>query len=540
MHHPRTKLATTLDRVLTGARRAYAERVRRQLTASRFGLLAVAAAIALIPIDLLRVGGVTDNHVASADALRRVAFIPRQEPTADAWEHADLRWRNDTAAMQMFRPGYMFWQHIFTIPDGAVAFGSATDGRLLAVFPTRGDWTTRGVWADPSLADLLRDITLPADLDARRELVARLLESAVGPVLHNFTRGLSVTPNARRYGAFLDEWAAIYERFGVPGNLGLAQAVLESGLNGTRRSEAGAVGLCQWLETNWKVLDRLSPHRIEAHNQTTQAAYCAAYLTILATRHGSFIPALSEHHSGGTNVARTLVNGERLGGDDVREQYFLGAQLARDLRLLTVDTYRDLYRSYGPRSYRYAEMTFGNTFTVASLRASIPQVKVHAVRTSRALTLAELVRGTGLAEDEIRRFNPALVKRVPAGATLYLPTDGRAWGEDVAFWHRPAGDAYVDVLNEFIRLDAAGNQWADRAFASVLQQFRRAFQETNTEEGTVMATVLAYAIQDMYTSGRGAIVRDFRTSDHIRQLFELGVREREAALGQAGDAVVTE
>jgi hypothetical protein len=88
MHHPRTKLATTLDRVLTGARRAYAERVRRQLTASRFGLLAVAAAIALIPIDLLRVGGVTDNHVASADALRRVAFIPRQEPTADAWEHA--------------------------------------------------------------------------------------------------------------------------------------------------------------------------------------------------------------------------------------------------------------------------------------------------------------------------------------------------------------------------------------------------------------------------------------------------------------------
>ena len=41
-------------------------------------------------------------------------------------------------------------------------------------------------------------------------------------------------------------------------------------------------------------------------------AYCAAYLTILATMYGSFIPALSEHHAGGVNVGRTLINGQRL------------------------------------------------------------------------------------------------------------------------------------------------------------------------------------------------------------------------------------
>jgi hypothetical protein len=531
MHHPRTKLESTLHHLFARVRHVHGRGMRRSVTASGVGIVALAAALLLLPLDLLHFsGGMTANNVASADALRRVTFTPAREATPDARAHADLRWRNDVTAMEMFRPGYSFWQHIFTIPDGAVAFGSATDGRLLAVFPTRGDWTTRGVWADASLADVIRGVTLPAELEARRDLVARLLEGVVGPVLHNLTRGLSVTPNARRYGAFLDDWAAIYERFGVPGNLGLAQAVLESGLNGTRRSEAGAVGLCQWLDSNWKVLDRLSPHRIEAHNQTTQAAYCAAYLTILATRHGSFIPALSEHHSGGTNVARTLVNGERLGGEDVRERYFLGAQFARDLRLLSVENYRDLYRSYGPRSYRYAEMTFGNTFTVANLRAAIPQEKVYAVRTSQALTLADIVRRTGLSADEIRRFNPALVKRVPAGATLYLPVDGSALGRDVAFWHRPASPQYLAVLNEFVHLDSADEQWADRSFAAVLRQFQRAFQGTNTEEGTVMATVLAYAIQDMYTSGRGAIVNEFRTSQQIRGLFYRGVREREAAL----------
>jgi len=61
-------------------------------------------------------------------------------------------------------------------------------------------------------------------------------------------------------------------------------------------------------------LNRLSPAVLEAYNQTTQAPYCAAYLSILATMYGSYIPALSEHHAGGVNVGRTVINGERLGG----------------------------------------------------------------------------------------------------------------------------------------------------------------------------------------------------------------------------------
>ena len=60
-------------------------------------------------------------------------------------------------------------------------------------------------------------------------------------------------------------------------------------------------------------------------------------------------------------------------------------------------------------------MVFGNTFNVDALIASTPQESIHAMRTPRAMSLAEIVKRTGLAAAEVQRFNPALVARVQAG-----------------------------------------------------------------------------------------------------------------------------
>jgi hypothetical protein len=476
------------------------------------------------------------GRIADSDPVLTVTAAETPAPTIrielapprfeySAYQYARSLLEKDLEAVEAFRPSYPFWQHIFLIPDGRVAFGSAQDGRLLATFPARGNWMREGRWEDPALAALLDGVPLPSRQNQRRDRVGALLEAQVGGVIHNSTRGSFVLPNTRRYGGFLDEWAAIYERFAVPAEIGLAQAILESGLNPTVRSEARAVGFCQWLDRNWNRLKRYAPGVIEGHNQTTQAPYCAAHLAILATKYRSFIPALSEHHTGGTNVGRTVINGARLGGGDVREQYFLGAAFALDLRKVSLRRFRDIYRTYGPRSSLYAEMVFGNAFNVANLRDGIPQEPVYAMQAPRALPLAEVTRQTGLSTEEVRRFNPALIRRVPASANIYLPMYVEEFGPDVSFWHRPPASSYVSVLEEFLQLEASVEEWDDPMFEPVLRRFQARFDSTGSEEGAVMAAVLAYVIEDSYTGGRGEILSEFRTSSRIQSLFEQGVAE---------------
>jgi len=460
------------------------------------------------------------SYVSPRGASAQTTAAPPRRTAADL---AAARRRADFVAMQNFRPGYPFWHHVFTMRDGVIAFGSAKDGRLLATFPAKGEWTRRNVvWTDPSLASVIEGQRFARKVKDRREQVELLLEHAVGPVLQNSTRGDALLPNARRYGQFLGEWGAIYERFGVPADIGLGQVILESGLNPTRRSEANAIGFCQWLQKNWKRLNYFSPTPIEGKNQTTQAPYCAAYLSVLATKYGSFIPALSEHNAGGTNVGRTLINGEHLGARDVRARYLLGSQFARDLRTLPGKNYEDVYGSYGPRSYLYAEMVFGNTLIVSDLMASTAQLPIHAMRVPRALAMKDIVARTGLSADDIRRYNPALSDRLPAQSLLYLPSYVSDFGPDVAFWRRPAPPAYVAVLDEFMRLDAGPDAWDDPAFARVLGDFQRRFRETNTEEGAVMNTVLAYVMDQAYTSSRRTLLADFRASDQVRRLIDRG------------------
>jgi hypothetical protein len=483
-------------------------------------ILALAALAAAIPVAAW--------NVATRRSSAKVAAAASAHAPYAADNPVDARRRADFAAMEAFRPGYAFWQHVFTIPDGSIAFGSAVDGRLLATFPVKGVWTRQAVWGDPAIARILDGQRLAPKLSERRQQMALLLEGAAGPVLHNSTRGDALLTNARRYGPFLAEWGAIYERFGVPAEIGLAQVIFESGLNGTRRSEANAVGFCQWLQRNWKRLNDFSPTPIEGRNQTTQAPYCAAYLSVLATKYGSFIPALSEHNAGGTNVGRALINGGYLGAEDVRTRYFLGSKLARDLRALPGKEYADVHKSYGPRSYLYAEMVFGNTFNIRRLIASTPQMSISAMRTPRPISLAEIIERTRLPADEVRRFNPALVERIPAHATLYLPDYVSEFGPDVAFWRRPPSPSYVAVLDDFIRLDSGPEQWDDPAFAPVLKNFKRRFRETNTEEGVVMETVLAYAMDQAYTSSRRTLLSEYRNNEKVRSLIERGVLQLDA------------
>ena len=171
-------------------------------------ILVLAALAVAIPVAAWNV--VTRHSGAKAAATESARAPHAAESPVEARRRADF------AAMQEFRPGYAFWQHVFTIPDGSIAFGSEVDGRLLATFPAKGVWTREAVWGDPAIARILDGQRFAPRLSERRQQVALLLEDAAGPVQHNSTRGDALLTNARRYGPFLAEWGAIYERFGVP------------------------------------------------------------------------------------------------------------------------------------------------------------------------------------------------------------------------------------------------------------------------------------------------------------------------------------
>lgn len=491
---------------------------------TRAFLLAGLPALLLLPTSLAGAQLADKDTSAAKPALA----APEARPAAESLRlHIETRLETDLAALERYRPSYSFWSNVFTTRDGSVVFGSARDGRLLATLPVRGDWSREGLWEEPSLAELIRVESLPGRLSDRRDRVAAILEAVDLPVVHNPTRGDFFLPNARLYGSFVGEWADIYERFGVPAELGLAQALVESGLAGKVKSEAGAIGFCQWLRPNWKRLDGLTSWTIESQNQTTQAAFCAAYLTVLATKYGSFIPALSEHHAGGANVGRTVINGSRLGGEDIRDRYLLGGALARDLRVLSPRTYRAVVGTYGPRSFLYSEMVFGNMGTIRSLREDRPQERIVAMRAPRAISLDEVVRRSGLTVAEVRRFNPALVRQVPRGATLYLPDHIPAFGADVSFWHRPAPESFTAVLDEFVRLEAPLERWEDPDFEAVLRDFRRRFRDTDCEEGRVMDAALGYVMQELPLNRR--VLSAFRADRKVERLFEEGVRLRESS-----------
>ncbi|MGD2067292.1 MAG: transglycosylase SLT domain-containing protein [Gemmatimonadota bacterium] len=458
-----------------------------------------------------------DGTAASGDADRVESLVR-------------ARLEEDLALLRRFRPGYAFWEHVFRVPDGSVVFGSAGDGHLLVTFPVGDDWNLNGDWAEPGLARALAGHPLPSRLGDRRDRVAELLEPVVGEVVHNPTRGDFLLPNIERYGGFLEEWGRIYERFGVPAEIGLAQAVVESGLSGDIKSEARAIGLCQWLPRNWSRLEGLMPYPIEVENQTTQAAFCAAHLAILATMYGSFLPALSHHHAGGANVGRTIINGGRLGAGSVAERYLVGADLARDLRALSPRTFRPVVGTYGPRSYHYTEMVFGNTATVARILESTEQETIHAMRVPRNTSFDEVIRASGLTKSVVSRFNPALVRRVPRGAAVYLPEPVESLGEDVSFWHRPPSPSFQAVLADFLELDATLDEWEQPDFEDVLQAFRDRFRETDTEEGRVMAALLGYTIQELPLGRR--VLAEFRESSRVDELFRRGVRLRDDGHGR--------
>ena len=172
-------------------------------------------------------------------------------------------------------------------------------------------------------------------------------------------------------------------------------------------------------------------------------------------------------------------------------------------------------------------MIFGNMATIGELKSTLPQQQLFAMRPDRALSPDEVANRTGLSIDEVRRFNPALINRVPAKANLYLPFHVAEFGADSTFWHRAAPPAYLHVLDDFLELQESFNveDWSDGSIFAALRSFESRFRATESEEGIVMASVLAFVIADMNAGKQHEILERVRGSEQANHILAQGVVE---------------
>ena len=70
----------------------------------------------------------------------------------------------------------------------------------------------------------------------------------------------------------------------------------------------------------------------------------------------------------------------------------------------------------------------------------------------------------------------------------------------------------------------------DPSFEPLLEEYRKRFAATGTEQGLVMAAVLGYAIQETFQGRRGTILAEYRSSDRIQVVFREAQAEREVRL----------
>jgi len=131
-----------------------------------------------------------------------------------------------------------------------------------------------------------------------------------------------------------------------------------------------------------------------------------------------------------------------------------------------------------------------------------------------------LVHGGGPQTDSVQRSlgeEPRLI----GGKRVTTPLALRA------LCMATAGELHGELLAD---LAAAGVPAAGLAGASAGLLVAKKRPPVQTEEGTVMAAVLEYVMDESFSSRRNAILAEFRASDDVRQLFDRGVRERDAVM----------
>ncbi|HSF57401.1 MAG TPA: transglycosylase SLT domain-containing protein [Candidatus Binatia bacterium] len=218
----------------------------------------------------------------------------------------------------------------------------------------------------------------------------------------------------KRSGRYIAQMQQIFRDRGLPSELAYLP-IVESSFDNSARSHAGALGMWQFMRATGRQFMRVDRTVDERRDPIESTRAAAAFLKQSYETLGNWPLAITAYNYGPGGMARAVAAIE---SDNL------------------VDLIRDYYHPYWgfpPKNF-YAEflaaVEIGKNVDQYFPGLQLdPPLAVREVELKTSVSLAALAKNTGLSQDQLLAWNPALtaqIRSVPTGYRVKLPVDSTA------------------------------------------------------------------------------------------------------------------
>jgi membrane-bound lytic murein transglycosylase D len=215
----------------------------------------------------------------------------------------------------------------------------------------------------------------------------------------------------KRSGRYIGQMQQIFRERGLPVELTYLPLV-ESSFDSSARSYAGAIGIWQFMPRTGKEYLRVSRSIDERRDPLEATRAAASYLKRAHELLGNWPLAITSYNYGQAGMARAVAE---VGSDNLAD---------------VVQKYVHPYFGFAPKNF-YAEFLVAvdvgkkpeHYFPGLDLE---PAVTLHEMELRQNSSLAAIIRSTGLTQNQLLGWNPALSARtrvIPAGYRVKVPVD---------------------------------------------------------------------------------------------------------------------
>jgi membrane-bound lytic murein transglycosylase D len=280
--------------------------------------------------------------------------------------------------------------------------------------------TSQLVFFDPDemtkiyeVLDVGEESRTPEYVTGERERIAAL--HGIDPERVRAQRGIKERTAAglKRSGRYIAQMQQIFRDRGLPVELTYLP-IIESSYDNSARSHAGALGMWQFMRTTGRQYMRVDRAIDERRDPIESTRAAAAFLKQSYEMLGNWPLAITAYNYGPGGMLRAV------------------AEIQSDNLVELIRDYRHPYWGFPPKNF-YAEflaaVEIGKNVDRYFPELQLdPPVAIQEIELKRSASLAALAKNTGLSQDQLLGWNPALTPQtrlVPAGYRVKVPVDSK-------------------------------------------------------------------------------------------------------------------